>query len=653
MTTANSNLKSERSWLSRHPWSSVAILLAIGIFVLLLLWDWNWFKHPFERRVTAQTGREFHIDGNLDVDLGRTLTITAYGLRFGNTASAREPEMARTDRLEFDLRFWPLLRGKLQIPRIALDKPVLHLQRNPDGVANWVFPQSNSNLPEFRNVHIKEGLLTYFEPAHKTDLRINVDSLQPRANDAEPPISVNSGGRWNGNAFNLRGTAESPLELRDSARPYRIDIKAIAGPTRAHARGTLLDPLRFRDFDLQLALAGDNLGDLYPLIGVATPDTPPYALDGRLTRDFQDAKRSTWRYLGFSGKVGHSDLRGDAAVTIGGARPFFKGAFVSQRMNFGDLGGFIGKAPQARGSETNHPAVAAPTANGAASTRLLPSEPYKLDKLRAMDADVRLKARRIDTITLPIDDMDARLRIDDGVLRLDPLNFGVADGDLRAIIRMDAREPIIRTRATITARSMTLGKLMPKAELGKTAIGKVRADVAVTTLGNSIATMAGNANGDAEAGMGSGQVSKLLMEFASMDLTGILKIKLTHDRQIPIRCAYGDFAVKNGVMTPRALVFDTTELRLNGEGMIDLGDERLDLTFKATNKKFSPLSLRSPFYVRGTFKHPSVHPDYVRMGLRAAAAAVLANIAAPIAGLAATTELGHGKDAKYCTPQGG
>jgi len=194
---------------------------------------------------------------------------------------------------------------------------------------------------------------------------------------------------------------------------------------------------------------------------------------------------------------------------------------------------------------------------------------------------------------------------------------------------------------------MTLGKLMPKAELGKTAVGKVRADVAITTTGNSIAAMAANANGDAEAGMGSGQVSKLLMEFASMDLAGILKIKLTNDRQIPIRCAYGDFAVKGGVMTPRALVFDTTETRLNGSGHIDLRNEQLDLTIKPKTKKFSPLSLRSPLHIEGSFKNPDLRPDYARIGLRAAAAAVLAGASAPAA-LFATTDLGEGKDATYC-----
>lgn len=115
----------------RHPWLIALGTLVLGVVVLVLLWDWNWFKGPIERRVSAQTGREFRIDGDLDVDLGSTSTITAGGLRLANAAWAREPQMARVDRLRFDLRLWPLLRGELQIPRVALVRPVLHLQRNP------------------------------------------------------------------------------------------------------------------------------------------------------------------------------------------------------------------------------------------------------------------------------------------------------------------------------------------------------------------------------------------------------------------------------------------------------------------------------------------------------------------------------------------
>src|SRR3546814_6893871 len=64
-------------------------------------------------------------------------------------------------------------------------------------------------------------------------------------------------------------------------KPYRIDLRAAAGATRAHARGTLVNPFQFRSFDLRMALSGKNLEDLYPLLGISLPPTSPYALDGR------------------------------------------------------------------------------------------------------------------------------------------------------------------------------------------------------------------------------------------------------------------------------------------------------------------------------------------------------------------------------------
>ena len=262
-----------------------------------------------------------------------------------------------------------------------------------------------------------------------------------------------------------------------------------------------------------------------------------------------------------------------------------------------------------------------------------------------MDADVRLKARRINAPKLPLDDMDAHLRLDDGLLRLEPLDFGVASGRIRSTIRMDARESPIRTRAAIRANGLDLGKLLPNLELGKTAFGKVGGGIDFNGTDNSIAAMLGSADGSASADMGEGRISKLLMEYAGLDLAGILRIKLTRDRQIPIRCAYGEFAMEDGVMTSRRMAFDTSETLLLGSGTIDLRNERLDLTIRPKIKDFSPLSLRSPLYVQGSFKHPQFRPDYGRIGLRAGAATALATVTAPAAALVATTDLGRGKDA--------
>ena len=642
-TSAARTVRSGAALARRHPWWTAAGLLLVAILVLVLLWDWNWLKKPIEHQVSQRTGREFHIDGDLDVDLGRTATIRADCLRLANASWAREREMARLARLEFDLRLWPLLRGDIRIPRIALDRPVLNLQRDAKGNGNWDFGgDGDTDLPRFRNVTIEQGKLGFFDPARKTDMHFDVASKPPRKGDAEPPIAVTGKGRWSGNAFTLQGTAESPLELRDAERPYRLDARAQAGDTRAHARGSLLDPLHFRDFDLKLALSGRNLADLYPLIGVATPDTPPYALDGRLTRDLQ-GRTTIWHYDDFTGKVGDSDLAGDAAVTVGGERPFLKAELVSRRLDFDDLAGFVGGAPQA--GETTNPELQAKAAEQAASGRLLPDTPYRLDKLRAMDADVRLRARRINAPKLPLEQMDAHLLLEDGLLRLAPLDFAAAGGAIRSSVRMDARASPIRTRATVDARGLDLPKLMPGLELGRTAVGEVGADIDLAGTGNSIAAMLGSADDNAAMDMGEGQVSKLLMEYAGLDLAGILRIKLTHDKQIPIRCVRADFAVEDGVMRARRLAFDSSETLLLGSGTINLREETLDLTIRPHTRDFSPLSLRSPLYVQGSFRHPAFRPDYARIGLRAGAAAALATIAAPAAALVATTDLGNGKEA--------
>ena len=60
----------------------------------------------------------------------------------------------------------------------------------------------------------------------------------------------------------------------------------------------------------------------------------------------------------------------------------------------------------------------------------------------------------------------------------------------------------LRPRADIAAKGLTLGKLMPKVKLGQNAIGSLGGDVKINTTGNSIAQMLGNADGEADVGMG-------------------------------------------------------------------------------------------------------------------------------------------------------
>ena len=624
---------------SRRMLLVLGALLA-GLVVLVLLFDWNWFKGPLESMVKARTGREFHIKGNLDLDLGNVTTVRADGLSFGNAQWAKQPMMATAKHAEIDFELWPLLfKRQTRIPEIRLSAPQLLLEAGPNGVGNWVFGDESKGEPaQLKRLWIDSGRLQFLDEPNKTGMDFQVNSAEPGANDSAPPIDIRGEGRWTGKRFSVSGRAESPLELNNNAEPYRIDLRASAGSTHAHARGEVANPFQLRDFSLLLTLSGQDLEDLYPLIGIVTPSTPPYKLDGRLTR-----KQNTWHYDDFNGVVGDSDLHGSAAVTVGRERPLLVANLVSKRLDFDDLAGFLGAAPQTGRGEASNPELKAKAATATVDPRVLPDTPYDLTRLRSMDADVRLKATRVNAPQLPIDDMDAHLKLNDGVLQLEPLNFGVAGGDIRSIIRMDARENTIRTRAQISLRQLDLSKLFPDVKLTRDAVGRVGGDININGTGNSIAAMLGSADGDIALGMGRGQISNLLMEFAGLDIAEALKFLVTKDRKVPIRCAFGDFAVNNGVMQSRALAFDTADTIILGKGQISLKDETLDLELRPRPKDRSIFALRSPLVLDGTFKDPSFRPDFKRLGLRGAVAIALASIAPPAA-LLATLELGPGKD---------
>lgn len=622
-----------------QPWRVAGAALLAAIALLVALWDWNWFKGPVERAVEARTGRDFEIGGDLDVDLGRVTTVTADGLRLGNADWSEHGDMARVGRFTLRIESWPLLRGDVRLPEIRLERPDLLFEANPDGGAgNWDFPGGDEPGEPLRvgQLWIADGRLRYDDDANDTAIDIGVNSGRPESAGAPPPIRVEGDGRWAGSPFTLAGSAESPLALQDATEPFSIDLRARAGVTRAHARGTLLDPLRLRGFDLAFALSGRNLEHLYDLVGVALPDTPPYAIDGRLTRE-----GATWHYDGFTGKVGQSDLSGDAAFTPG-EQPRLVADLRSKRLDFDDLAGFVGGTPDSEG-EALDPALAAREAKQQASGRVLPSTPYDLAKLRAMDADVRLRAQRINAPGLPIDDMDAHLLLEGGLLRLQPLDFGIAGGNIRSTVRMDARSDAITTRLQAEVRRIELSRLFPEAELTRDAAGRIAGRFNLAGAGNSVAAMLGSADGDVAVGMGRGEISNLLVELAGLDVYEALKYLIGKDRKVAVRCAFADFGVENGVMEARALAFDTSDTIIVGKGRVDLGEETLDLELRPRPKDRSILALRSPLYISGSFADPSFRPDFARLGLRGAVALALGSIAPPAA-LLATLELGPGED---------
>jgi uncharacterized protein involved in outer membrane biogenesis len=612
-------------------------LLALLLLLLWLLFDWNWFKGPIERRVEAATGREFRIEGDLDVDWAwMRPTVIADGVVLGNADWADTPEMFRASHAAIEWSLWPMLRGDWHLTAVRLESPVLNLQRDAEGRANWDFDDPTptddtpADLPRIDQLHVEDGRFTLREAELRTDLAVAVRSVdEPDAQGAAAPLVLSGDGRYRGNAFTLQGRIDSPLALAEDGKRFRVDLEARAGKTRARAFGGLDRPLQLQDFDLGFEIAGADMAQLYPLLGLAIPRTSAYSLEGKLTRT-----GAVWGYRDVSGVVGDSDLAGQISVDTGRERTLLTADLVSKNLDFDDLAGFIGGTP--RQGEGNRPTP--PTTTG----RLFPAKTYDLSKLRSMDADVRLRANRLNAPGLPLEAMDAHLVLVGGDLRLDPLDFAAAGGDIAARVHLDARSDPIAADIDLRGRRLELPKLFPKAAPEST--GRVGGRIRIGGHGNSIAALMATADGDIGVAMGPGRISNLTLELAGLDIAEALKFLIGKDKVVPVRCGFADFKVKDGVMQTRAFAFDTTDTLLLAEGEIHLGTERLDLLLKPRPKDASPFSLRSPLRVRGTLLDPSIRPQGGPLFLRGAAAAALYAVAPPAA-LLALIETGPGENA--------
>ncbi|MDB5809430.1 MAG: rane protein AsmA family [Betaproteobacteria bacterium] len=624
--------------MSKHRALKWAGGIVLGLILLLVaivaLFDWNWLREPIARRVTAATGRSFAINGNLEVHLSLHPRIIANDIVMGNAEWAREPTMAQIRQLDFRIDLLPLLHRKLSFPEISLIEPRLALEVRKDDTPNWKFKESDKSepteLPAIDRLTIDKGSASYRDPRIDTDLALEVRTLDGQATDPAARLEVTGKGRFKGMAVTARARGGALLSLRNADDPYPINASATFGQTKASIDGKLLDPLHLKGEQLNFTLEGGDLAQLFPIIGVPIPPTPPYKLAG-----FLDHQGDVWTFRGFKGKVGQSDLAGDFAVDRSRNPQFLSAKLVSRQLRMEDLAGFIG----ARTSDA--PAVKPAKTD---PDRVLPSEPYNLEKLQSANADISFRGDKIVTEKMPLEKMNAHLTLNNGVLKLAPLDFGVAGGNIVSQIEMDARKPGIETSADVSMRGLSLERMVPDSKLGEVNKGTFGGHAKLQGKGNSVAQMLGTANGEAAMIMDGGTFSELILRLMGLDIANSLVAWLGGDKQLPVRCMVGNFKAVDGKFNIDTLLIETPKVSVTGTGSVDLGDEALDLRLVSHNKGFSLASLRGPILVTGTFKAPKARPEMGNVAVRGGLAVVLGAVTAGIGALLPLLEFGKRED---------
>jgi uncharacterized protein involved in outer membrane biogenesis len=604
------------------PWRRVAKIAAIIVGVILVLIvgavaalvvyaGSSAFRGEVEQRAGVALGREFKI-GDLQINWSWAPRIQLRDVLIGGAAEDAPP-LLKAAAIDLRIRLLPLLRGDVVLPNLQLEQPELALHVDEKGVPNWSFsknpaaataaevatPDERAEAPVIGELVIKDGHFKYDDDAKDLQLEGDISTATGEAEKAES-VKLDAEGKLQGKPAKVEFVGGSILALRDSDTPYPLDLTASYGGTEVTVKGTATDPFKLEAADIDLTLKGPDLSEIFPLLGVPAPPTPPYNLKGNLVREGE-----TWHFTKMQGRIGDSDVSGEVKVDYGPEKPVLTANLLSNNLDFDDLAPLVGAPPDT--DETASAEQKKVAAQLEQKDELFPDVPLNVNKLDVMDMEVTLDAKKVSAENyLPVQALAGTVIVRGGKVTVEPLKIALAGGSLEGAMSLDSNHKPAVAAADIKLRNVELKAFFKGSQFFDTTEGRIGADIDISGQGKSLADVMGTSNGKTFFRITGGALSGLLIEAADLDITEALALYIGDDARIPIRCGAGPIDLTNGVAKFDRIILDTTDsvLYINGES--NLRNQTLVMNIFADPKDFSVLDMDAPVHLEGKIRAPEI-----------------------------------------------
>ena len=157
--------RSYRAWLLPLA-ATILTVVVLGAALVPRLLDLETYKGEIVAQVKSALKRELTYE-SADFSLRYGLSFTFRGV------AIKEKELPgdfiRADRLTISLAILPLLRQEIVLSRMHIDRPVLNLSRDKNGVLNvadlFTAPSSGSPSPGIRGIDLKKARVTFTDHA--------------------------------------------------------------------------------------------------------------------------------------------------------------------------------------------------------------------------------------------------------------------------------------------------------------------------------------------------------------------------------------------------------------------------------------------------------------------------------------------------------
>ncbi|AOV97392.1 outer membrane assembly protein AsmA [Edwardsiella hoshinae] len=533
----------------RRLLTTLMILLVVvtaGLSALLLLIDPNDFRAYMVKQVQQRTGYTLTLDGDLRWRVWPQLSILSDHMSL-RADGALQPVIS-ADNMRLDVRLWPLLSHQLDVRQVMLKGAVIRL--TPDSEPQQVISAPSSPVARgeaisdmawrlnIQKVKVEDSLVIWqpadSEPINLRDIQLYLDQ------NAQRQVQLSFSSRINRDQRDLLVNLEANVDLRHYPQQYRAQIS---------------------HFDYHYSGAG------LPAAGIAG--------QGSTILSYQAAP-ATVTLSGLTLSANESQLHGEIQGTLG-ANPDYRVTLRADKLNWDMLSGWQGGSTTSGQDE-----AVTPPPSPVVSQVSAPMQNDNLAFLRDFSAALSIQANQLTYHGLTIDGFDLQASNRRGQGELTRLNGHIGKGSFAVSGTLQSQADQA-PRVTLQPRlqQIALQPVLKAFALPEFISGRLSLEASLRGSGLAPASLLRQWQGDGmltldDARLEGLNIAQLVQQAVTRSQRGVQADERL-DTFTTFHSLRAEAALRDGRLTLNRLSGQSALLDLNGNGSVDLANQRCDI----------------------------------------------------------------------------
>ena len=580
------------------------LLLWAVVIVFKLQLSLPFLNAPLSAAVSESLNRQVEFAG--DIRLTPTLLprLEVSDVSIANPADG-SGHLLHFGRILLQLDLVNLLSRDIVVEDFVAEQVSLGLERDLDGRENWRLrpaaelvadeegdeaivladTEAWSISADIRRIKLRDISVSYRDELRNTELLFELDQLDGHMRwDAD--IYFEGNGLYQQQPWTLTINAGALKQLLRRQPGWQIEVAT-------ELSGLMLDwtlTLQQAAIEARLQLSGENLATLSPVTGFAMPEWGPYAMSAYIAHT-----RGAHKLDDLQIRIGKSEMRGDLELRMAGEIPELTVELASKRLqidDFLDSSAARNNAGEGTGTEQAAPDTQARLADLEAFLEPAFLEGFAIDFGLGYD-EILSGEDRLGSGRLKASAGGNRIRIEEWQVNLPA-------GVINLSTEIVREAPGYRVSTNIDIENADYGVIARRKDPESNLKGlfDLRLDLQSSTPSLDQIMMFGNGHLD---------FAVWPEEFKSgaIDLwaVGLLNAALSQfESKSLVNCVVARFDLEQGVLRERALMFDTSEIRVLGDAVIDIPARTVDILMVPSSKKPQLISAAVPISLSGSFE---------------------------------------------------